>query len=102
MQFQRPFVNGFNFVVGYNYNRERNEEFYDEQDNFTRTLTWQPARNARHRLTGAAIYELPFGKGRMFMNDAPGIVDAVLGGWAVSGLFTYNSGLYLRFGGNVW
>jgi hypothetical protein len=99
MQFTRPFVNGFNLVVGYNYNRERNEEFYDEQDNFTRTFTWQPARNARHRLTGAAIYELPFGKGRKYMTGANPFIDAVLGGWALSGLFTYNTGLYLRFGG---
>jgi hypothetical protein len=101
MQFQRPFANGFNMVVGYNYNRERNEEFYDEQDNFTLTPTWQPARNARHRLTGAAIYELPFGKGRPFMNGANAIVDGILGGWAVSGLFTYNTGLYLRYGGAI-
>jgi hypothetical protein len=99
LQFQRPFVNGFNFVVGYNYNNSRNEEFYDEQDLFTQTLTYQPARNARHRLTGAFIYELPFGKGRPFMTDANAIVDGILGGWSVSTLFTYNSGLYLRFGG---
>ncbi|MBI2685004.1 MAG: carboxypeptidase regulatory-like domain-containing protein [Acidobacteria bacterium] len=99
MQFQRPFVNGFNFVIGYNYNRERNLEFYDGVDNYLQNFTWQPATNARHRLTGAAIYELPFGKGRKFMGAAPRPVDAVLGGWAASGLFTYNSGLYLRFGG---
>ena len=98
MQFQRPFVNGFNFVVGYNYNRERNEEFYDEQDRFLHELTWQPATNARHRLTGAAIYELPFGKGRRMMTSANPVIEGVLGGWAVSGLFTYNSGLFLRFG----
>jgi hypothetical protein len=99
MQFQRPFANGFNFVVGYNFNRERNEEFYDEQDYFTQTLTFQPARNARHRLTGAAIYELPFGKGRKLMSNVNPVLDAILGGWSVSGLFSYNSGLFLRFGG---
>lgn len=99
MQFQRPFVNGFNFVIGYNYNRERNEEFYDEQDLYTLTPTWQRAPNARHRLTGATIYELPFGKGRRFMSGANALLDGILGGWSVSGLFTYNSGLYLRFGG---
>jgi hypothetical protein len=98
MQFQRPFTNGFNLVVGYNYNRERNQEIFDEQDQFTQTLTWQPARNARHRLTGAAIYELPFGRGRKFMSNANAVADALLGGWSMSGLFTYNSGLYLRFG----
>ncbi|MEZ5357066.1 MAG: TonB-dependent receptor [Bryobacteraceae bacterium] len=99
MQFQRPFVNGFNFVIGYNYNRERNEEFYDEQDYFTNSLTWQPATNARHRLTGAAIYELPLGRGRKYGSDMHHAADALIGGWSVSTLFTYNTGIYLRFGG---
>jgi hypothetical protein len=99
MQFQRPFADGFNMVIGYNYNRERNEQFYDEQDAFTHTFTWQPANNARHRLTGAAIYELPFGKSRKYMRTSNPVVDAILGGWSVSGLFTYNTGFYLRFGG---
>ena len=99
MQFQRPFVNGFNFVVGYNYNRERNLEFYDNQDNFLQNFTWQPGTNPRQRITTAAIYELPFGKGRKFMASAPKAVNAVLGGWAASGLFAYNSGAFLRFGG---
>ncbi|MCW5982897.1 MAG: TonB-dependent receptor [Bryobacteraceae bacterium] len=99
MSFQRPFANGLNFVVGYNYNNSRNQEFYDEQDNFLLSPTWQPARQARHRLTGAGIYQLPFGKGRPFLNGANKVVDGVLGGWELSTLFTYNSGQYLRFGG---
>ena len=99
MRFQRPFASGFNFVIGYNYNRERNQEFYDEQDSFTKALTWQPARNARHRLTGATIYELPFGKNRKFMNNSHPVVDSILGGWSVTALFSYNTGLFLRFGG---
>ena len=98
MQFQRPFANGFNFTVGYNYNRERNEEFFDEQDFYLRNPTYQPARNARHRITGAAIYEIPFGKGRRFMSGAPKALDYAFGGWSIAPLFTYNTGLFLRFG----
>jgi hypothetical protein len=100
MQFQRPFANGFNFVLGYNYNRERNEEFYDEVDNFTRTLTWQPGNNTapRQRFTGAAIYELPFGKGRKFATDMHPVLDKMFGGWSASGLFTFQTGTFLRFG----
>jgi hypothetical protein len=101
MQFQRPFVNGFNMVVGYNYNNSKNQEFYDEQDTYTQNFTWQAARNARHRVTGAAIYQLPFGKGRKYMSNANPVLEAVLGGWSTSGLFTYNSGTYLRFGGAI-
>jgi hypothetical protein len=96
---QRPFVNGFNFLFGYNYNNERNEEYYDEQDNYLDNLTYFNAVNPRHRLTGATIYELPFGKGRKFMSGANRVVDGILGGWSLSTLFSVNSGQYLRFGG---
>lgn len=97
MSFQRPFVNGFNLVVGYNYNRERTQQFYDPVDNFTNTPTYQNSSNPRHRLTGAAIYELPFGKGRAMMASAKPLVEGILGGWSVSALYTYNSGDFLRF-----
>ena len=99
IQVQRPFVNGFNLVLGYNYNRERNLEYYDEQDNFTNNLTFFPAVNPRHRLTGAAIYQLPFGKGRKYMSGANRMLDGVLGGWSLSGIGSFNTGQYLRFGG---
>jgi hypothetical protein len=99
IQVQRPFVNGFNLVLGYNYNRERNEEYYDEQDNFLDNLTYQMAVNPRHRITGAAIYQLPFGRGRRFLTDANRVVDGIFGGWSLSGLFSFNTGQYLRFGG---
>jgi len=101
MQFQRPFANGFNFTIGYNYNRERNEEFYDIVDNFTNTPSWQPATNARQRITGAAIYELPFGRGRKFGANMNGILDGMLGGWSVSGLATANTGIFMRLGNVV-
>jgi hypothetical protein len=98
LQVQRPFVNGFNLVMGYNYNRERNEEYYDELDNFLDSLGFQPAVNPRHRITGAAVYQLPFGKGRKYMAGAHRVIDGILGGWALSGIYTWNSGQYLRFG----
>ena len=99
LQAQRPFANGFNLVVGYNYNRERNEEYYDELDNFLDNLTYQPAVNPRHRITTGAIYQLPFGKGRKYGSSMNAVADAIIGGWALSGIFVYNSGQFLRFGG---
>ena len=98
IQAQRAFVNGFNLVLGYNYNRERNEEYFDEQDNFTNNLTFQPSVNPRHRISAASIYQLPFGKGRKYMSGANRLVDGVFGGWALSGIFSFNTGQYLRFG----
>jgi hypothetical protein len=101
LQVQRPFVNGFNLVLGYNYNRERQEAYYDELDDFLNNLIYQPAANARHRLTGAAIYQLPFGKGRKYANNMNRALDGIFGGWALSGIFTFNTGEFIRFGSFV-
>jgi len=45
-----------------------------------------------HNLTVSAIYDLPFGKGKQMLNRG-GFVNAVLGGWSVSGIVSYQSGL---------
>jgi hypothetical protein len=41
---------------------------------------------------GAAIYQLPFGRKRAFLNRG-GLTDAVLGGWQVSNIWQVHSGL---------
>ena len=40
---------------------------------------------------GDLVYDLPFGKGRAFMNSN-GFADAVLGGWQISTIFALESG----------
>ena len=42
------------------------------------------------------IYELPVGKGKKFLNRG-GVVNAVLGGWSISGIQTYHSGQPTNF-----
>jgi hypothetical protein len=46
----------------------------------------------RHWFVFNYIYELPLGRGRQFLGHAPGIVEAILGGWQVSGISTYGTG----------
>jgi hypothetical protein len=47
---------------------------------------------------GTLQYDVPFGKGRKFASSLK-VVDGILGGWAVSGIFNYFSGGPLGFGG---
>ena len=46
----------------------------------------------RQYLSGNLIYQLPFGRGRRFLNG-PGAVSAVLGGWEWANIFTARTGL---------
>ncbi|HTV09692.1 MAG TPA: carboxypeptidase regulatory-like domain-containing protein [Candidatus Aquilonibacter sp.] len=45
-----------------------------------------------------SIYELPFGKNRPFMTHANPVVEAVAGGWKVSGEYQYLSGSPISWG----
>jgi Carboxypeptidase regulatory-like domain len=47
----------------------------------------------RHNANANFIYELPFGKGKYFGKDSSGWLDEFIGGWTVSGIYNYRSGL---------
>ena len=46
----------------------------------------------RQQWVFASNYDIPFGHGRKFGGSSNRFVDAILGGWNVSGIFTYYSG----------
>ena len=99
LQLQRPFDNGFNFIMGYNYHRARNEDFYDGVDEIDRRFSFQQDVRGRHKFTLASIYELPFGRNKPLGANVTGVLDKIVSGWQLSGLYTYVGGELLRFGG---
>ena len=99
LQLQRPFEDGFNFIMGYNFHRARNEDFYDEVDEVDQQFTFQDDVRGRHKFTLAGIYELPVGKNKPLGTNVSGVLDKIVSGWQVSGLYTYVGGELLRFGG---
>ena len=49
--------------------------------------------DVRHIINANAIWELPFGRGQTFFTDVNRAVDALVGGWQLTGIFRWNSGL---------
>lgn len=47
----------------------------------------------RHIINVNGVYQLPFGRGQAFLSDANGFVQNVLGGWQLTGIMRWNSGL---------
>ncbi len=70
--------------------------FREPQDAFNLEAERGPAEfDVAHRFVASYVYELPFGNGRRFGNDWNRAMDAVLGGWQVSGIHVLQSGLAL-------
>jgi hypothetical protein len=45
-----------------------------------------------HRLVGSFVYNLPFGRGERVAGDAGGVTNAVVGGWQLNGIYTWQRG----------
>ena len=95
---QRAFSKGFSFLFAYNYNQENNYEFFNAIDQYASNFTFIPGTSPRHRASVAGSWDLPFGKGRPYLNNLNPVLNAIVGGWQTSHLLLANSGNNLRFG----
>jgi Carboxypeptidase regulatory-like domain len=48
--------------------------------------------NAKHQINANFVYHLPFGKGQRFAPNASALLNTLIGGWRVSGIFRWTSG----------
>ena len=49
--------------------------------------------DTRHIINANAVWEIPIGRGRALFNNIGSVGNAILGGWQLSGIFRWNSGL---------
>ncbi len=45
-----------------------------------------------HRLVGSFVYNIPVGSGERYAGDAKGVKNAIVGGWQVNGIYTWQRG----------
>ena len=45
-----------------------------------------------HALTASTLWELPFGRGRRFLNTNNRVLNQLFGGWSISGIYTFMTG----------
>jgi hypothetical protein len=95
-------MNGFNFLFTYVYINERSQiNNFNDQTYYNNTFQWLDSNQPRHRLTAVFTYELPFGKGKMFLGNASRLTDAAVGGWKITPVIQYISGDFPRFGNMI-
>ena len=89
---EKRFTKGFSLMSHYTWSRSFNyTSTYYNQD---ATQAYGPNEQTReHVFLFTGIYELPVGKGKRFLRDAPKAVDAIFGGWQMNTVWQAQSGL---------
>ncbi len=102
---RRRFSNGLYFQANYTFSKNLTNTIGTSQqlfepflDNNNRDLDKQRADfDTNHVFTANGIYQLPFGKGRKFLNYSGLASRIFLSGWDVSGLMQWQSGAPISF-----
>ena len=66
------------------------QDAYNAKGDYGRCIS-----DAASLFNGYMLYDLPFGKGRMFGGGAEGIANAIIGGWSIASTFTMHTGFAL-------
>ncbi len=101
LKVQKRFSQGYNFLFGYIYIREKTQQSFNDLTAYLDQLSYQNSDQPHHRITAAGTYELPFGRGKHFLSGASRLTDAVIGGWQIAGVLNFNTGDFPRFGNYI-
>jgi hypothetical protein len=105
LKFNKRFQDGWGANVNYTFSKNEDNLFGEVNyfsnntnglaralNNYDLDAEFGPSLlDAPHRLNITATYELPFGEGKRWLNQK-GVVNALLGGWQLTGIGTYQSG----------
>ena len=111
---QQRYSNGLQFQVAYTYSKCMTDSsgYYGSwggqttptspywQNLYDKKAEWGPCYyDVTHVLTSYAIYDIPFGKGRKYGKDMNAVVNAFVGDWTVTGIYTVHGGFPLTISG---
>jgi outer membrane receptor protein involved in Fe transport len=89
---EKRFSRGYSLLGHYTWSRAFN--YTNTYYNIDKDLAYGANDNHRNHVFGLnGIWELPFGSGRRYLNDAGGALGLIAGGWQVNSVFTWQSGL---------
>lgn len=114
VQIEHRFANGFGFLANYTLSKLMQDAGGVDHSSPAATITQAglgrgdvyslSPSDYRHKVILNYSVELPFGRGKRFLNDTSSlggkILDRVTGGWVAAGTTTLRSGQYLGVSGN--
>jgi hypothetical protein len=98
---ERRFAGGLSFTGSYSLAKNTSDSVAPAETDLIQPfvpagyLEGRASADRRHMLWINAVYELPFGRDRKFLSDLNPVAEAFLGGWQVSGINSFLSGVPL-------
>ena len=103
IQFSHQFGQDLNLLATYQYSKTMDNGSEDYlgwamgsswRDSYNTKLDYSvSAHDIPHSFVTAMVYDLPVGKGRKFASTMPAVANTIIGGWQLSPIVRFNSGM---------
>ena len=96
-QLERRFTRGWQYRASYTFSKTKDngegafDSVGDTGINFIEPFTTSRI-DFPHVFSFASVYDIPFGRGKMYGSDIPKALDYLIGGWQLNGIFRAQSG----------
>jgi hypothetical protein len=98
---EKRFNNGFSILQSFSYSKQISENDIYNQNGSQAVAVKIEKRLAtgdqRFHYELAPVYELPFGRGKRFLNNHGYVMEELAGGWEFSGIYNFQSGVPVVF-----
>ncbi len=98
LQFRRRLSGGLQFDTNYSYGRGTLSDHYSFRVPRLQVRATGGEGDVTHAFKATGFYELPFGQGKRFGNNAGPLMDRLINGWTVSGTTRLQTGRLLDLG----
>lgn len=103
IEVRRRFSNGLQFQADYTWSKAMGNAVDAQGNNQSDLVSFRTLRDKKldyrrstqdqtQRFVANAVYDLPFGNGKTFLNSSNGIVDRIIGGWTIGSIVTWATG----------
>lgn len=98
MEFRKRLTNGFSYNASYTWSNATIFQRYGFQHPDAELDQVGQVGNVQHAFKVNWLYDLPFGREHKFGSNAKGLLDGLIGGWAIDGVARWQTGEMLDFG----
>jgi len=104
IEIRKRFSQGLQFQADYTFSKALGNAVNAQGNNQSDLVSYITLRNTNldylrstqdqtMRFVANVLYELPFGKGKMFLDNTNGVVNRLVGGWSLGSIVTWTTGV---------
>ncbi len=113
LNLRKRFSSGDSVDLNYTFSKSTDLRSNTERVSYSTGVIWNPWQPGLHKgvsdydnshlFNMQGVYGLPFGKKRQYLSDVGGLLDALIGGWQISGAWRWSSGFPISvYSTGVW